>query len=177
MIPRPSHLIPLAALLLAACGTFLEPRAQEAGPSIQTDQLEYTLHETENGLETSISYQFTNQTGRTVYVVNCNGGSSIVLEKQVDGEWVGVLAPPMLACLSPPIVIQPGETHAGELRTLGRPSAALLPGSSIDEIEGTYRLHWSALVHSYDASRGNSGFGDPVPLAAKVSNSFTLRVE
>lgn len=126
------------AALLVACSAPLEPPARELGRPLQTERLEYELRSTDRGLEVSIPFTYTNGTGKTVYVANCNRVVPPALDKQVGGQWVRALSMPVPLCLSPPIVVQPGQLYKDTLRLIaGRPSDNLIPKFEVEEIEGT----------------------------------------
>lgn len=169
------RIAPIAALLLGACSSLVEPPVRELSHPIQTDRLEYRVRRTGQGQEVNIPFTYTNETGRTVYVVNCNGQAPPYLEKQVDGQWVLAWAPVVPSCLSHPIEIRPGATYTDTLRVFaGRPKSNTYPQFVVERVTGTYRLVWSGLVHDYDANR-SQGFGEPVPEAGRISNSFLLK--
>jgi hypothetical protein len=81
------------------------------GPSddqrlIQTESSAYQLQRKGIALTTEIPHTFTNRTGRTVYLSNCNGAFSILLEREDEDRWKTAWAPWRQTCLSPPIVIE-----------------------------------------------------------------------
>lgn len=162
------------ALLLVACAGVLEPPAGDEDRPLQTDRLVYELRRTDHELRAEIPFTYTNQTDATVYVVNCKGHAPPALEKLVDGVWVPAWSAVVPACLSPPIVIESGETYVDTLHVYaGLPETRVAPVFTVREIEGTYRLVWHDLVHDYDPDR--PGFGVGLPLEQRVSNTFSLR--
>lgn len=165
---------PLAACIAVACGVPLEVITREPDRPIQTDRLGYELRSGEGGYEVEIPFAYTNRTGETVYVVNCNRSLAISLEKEVAGEWVRAWTPVAPLCLSEPIAIPAGATYEDTLAVFaGHPSNDVHPKFAGDgEPEGTYRLVWYGLVHDYDPDR--PGFGEPVPPEGTVSNRFAL---
>lgn len=164
------------AMLVGACASPLEAPESDEGLPIQTDRLVYELRRTDRELLGEISFAFTNRTGKTVYVVNCNGVAPPSLEKLVDGEWVPAWSAVVPACLSAPIVIEPGKTYTSTLEVYaGLPGMRIAPIFEVAEIEGTYRLVWHPLVHDYDSDR--PGFGVEVPLEQRTSNPFVLKEE
>lgn len=170
--------IPILALavLLAACSDPLEPPARDSDPPLQTSRLVYELRSTDQGLEAEIPFTYTNETGRTVYVVNCNKIAPPALEKQVDGEWVHAWSAVVPLCLSAPIVIGPGQMHKNTIAFFaGHPSNNVYPKFRVDEVEGIYRLVWHDVVHNYNPDR--PGFGDPLVLEERISNAFLLEKE
>ena len=117
-----------------------------------------------------IPYSFTNRTGSTVYIPNCNGGFSLSLQMQEAGEWVHAWSPVILLCLSPPIVIEPDEVYQTTVDVVGctsggscSPRLILPPTASTP-----YRIVWWAALSSYDPDR--YPFGDLIPLEERVSN-------
>ena len=124
---------------------------------------------------TRIPYSFANRTGSKVYLPNCNGGFSVRLEMQEAGEWVHMWSPILLLCLSPPIVIEPGEVYETTLHVTGCLVGNCLPRLVLPPTESTpIRIVWSGALSSYDSRA--SPFGELIPLEERVSNSFTLRV-
>lgn len=165
---------PLAVMLLLACTAALEPPAREPGHPLQTDRLEYRVRRANDGLATEIPFSYTNETGRTVYVVNCNRIVPPVLEKSVKGEWVTAWGAAVPECLSPPIVIEPGAEYVDTLRVFaGLPANNVYPKFRVAEVEGIYRLVWTRVVYDYDTTRPD--FGEPLSLEDRVSNEFLLR--
>ncbi len=160
------------ALFVVSCASIMEPPATSEAP-IRTDRDRYTVRSTEQGLEVKIAFTYVNRTGKTVFVTNCRGIAPPSLEKWDGSEWVHAWAPAVPLCLSPPIVIRPGETHTDTLHVVaGTPGGNVEPTFRVDEIEGSYRLVWHGVVHDYDANR--QGFGNPLPLEERVSNVFKL---
>src|SRR5690606_7265231 len=118
-----------------------------------------------------VAFRYTNDTGQTTSIVNCNGGLNTSLEKHVDGTWEQFYDPALLMCLSPPIHIAARETYEGTARIHGAlPGRNAAPEFASADLDGEYRLVWGSLVHDYDENR--PGFGEPMgPLR---SNPFLL---
>jgi hypothetical protein len=173
--------LPLAAaLLLAGCAPIPEPEAPvqpgqvDGAYAIRTDRAEYQLRRAGEELRAEIGFTFRNETGRTVYVVNCRRIAPPSLEKWQGGRWVRAWTPAVPACLSPPIVIAAGATHADTLHFSAAPrGSSAFPQLEVDDPAGTYRLVWEHLVFDYDENR--QGFGAPVPEQQRVSNPFVFR--
>ena len=142
---------------------------------IQTESLVYELQPDWIGLRTEIPYAFTNRTGRTIYLVNCNGAFSIHLERE-DGEgWRTAWSPIRAACLSAPIVIEENAVFHDTLHVWGAPpdSTNWSPNFDIDDPSGVYRIVWGTGVGSYDEDA--SPHGPLIMLEWRVSNRFTLQ--
>ncbi len=165
----------LSALVLLACGSPPTSAGGEEEHPLRTEHLEYELRHTESGFEGEIAFAYTNRTGETVSLINCRGNVPPSLEKREGDGWVTAWTPVTLMCLSPPVVIEPDATFTDTLRIVaGRPSGDVRPRFQVAEVEGTYRLVWHWAVHDYDPDR--QGFGDPLPLEERISNSFVLRI-
>jgi hypothetical protein len=170
----------LAALLPACAGA-----PAEAGPGgnvapggdgavFRTDSAAYTLVSTPMGLEARVAYVFTNPTDGPAHFVNCRGQTGLRLEKAVGGGWVRAWSPALLACLSPPIVVGPGERYEGVVHVLAPdPAGNVYPKFEVDEVPGTYRIVWEQVLRSYDDRQ--HPFGEPLPLPLRISNPFELR--
>lgn len=166
----------VAGAILMGCDTLAGPPERESEAPLQTDRLAYTLRRADGGLNAEIPFTYTNRTGNGVYVVNCNQSAPPILEKRIEGRWETAWAPVVLLCLSPPIVIEAGETYSDTLRVYGGDSTSdIYPRFRGEEVEGTYRLVWLGVVHNYDPDR--QGFGDELALEERISNTFTLTVE
>jgi hypothetical protein len=181
---NPPVVLLAAAVLLALAGCAMHPleseRADRSAELLQThlrtDSTSYTLKRSGGGWETQIGLEFTNPLRGTIYVVNCNGGLALSLERLEGSSWRTVWAPVLQRCLGPPIQIPAGSTFRTTYPIWGaEPNRNTAPEFSTAALDGTYRLMWSSLVLNYDDRRQN--FGDPVPEALRVSNAFELRQE
>jgi hypothetical protein len=168
------------ALLLAFAACDREaPRVDAAKDSastvpIRTDKTEYTLARDDRGWDTRIPFRFTNLAADTAYAVNCNGATSIALEKKESTGWRVVWAPITNGCLSAPITIPPGKTFDDSVALWGAPPGGNVGPEFADTVfEGTYRLVWWNLVFHY--STENVPFGDTIPVRYRASNEFSLR--
>lgn len=163
-----------ACFCLPACDT-LDWLGPEDEMPIQTNDLEYELTPDWIGLSVDIPYTYTNRTGRRVYVVNCNGSFGIRLIREQDGAWITAWAPVLNLCLSPPIVIEPNATFTDTLFAWGAPPDSTHYGPNFDlaDPSGTYRIEWSRALSSF--ATNVRGFGELIPIKARISNSFTLR--
>lgn len=169
----------LLLVTVVACGGSDSSRAnapvnRDQAVSFQTDTTRYVLDRDATGWGTQISWSFQNISPDTVYAVNCNGATTIAVERREAGGWEVHWAPLTNACLSPPVAIPPGETLSGRLDLWGAP-----PGGNVGPefrdttFSGVYRLAWWNLVHHYDPAK--PGFGDTVAVRHRVSNEFALR--
>jgi hypothetical protein len=147
----------------------LEP---EPDRSIQTDALAFRLERTADGVRVRIPFAFTNLTGDTVYVVNCLRTLTMSVQKRIGDGWVDTWHAAVPQCLSPPLIVPGGASHADTLDVFAATAPDHYPHFA-QEPEGVHRLVWHGLVHRYDENV--SGFGEPVPLAHRVSNPFVLR--
>ena len=139
---------------------------------VQTKALVYELTQPQEAwFAAEIPFEFTNDTGRTISIVNCSGGLATSLEKNVNGTWVQFYDPALLMCLSPPIHIPSGETFEGTAKIYGAlPGQNASPEFGSADLDGEYRLVWGNLVQDYDEDA--PGFGKPLdPLR---SNPFAL---
>ena len=174
--------IPVALGLMLACGDADRAPVERAdAPSdsapahhFTTGSSSYTLRRDGAGWISWIDFAYRND-GGTLYVVNCNGAITMFLQKHVAGRWQDALYMASNGCLSPPIVIPPGETLRDSVAMWGAepgtPSVNtfLLPG-----LDGEYRLVWHQLVRNYDP-RPLSAFGDTLAVEERVSTPFVLR--
>lgn len=142
---------------------------------IQTEHLAYELQVTELGFETEVRHEFENRTGSDVFVVNCNGGFPIILDRLEAGTWVPRWGPAVNDCLSPPILIPAGSTFSETLRVFaGHPGSNVVPQFPDEDIDGTYRLRWLNALSSFDERA--RPFGTEIPEEFRVSNPFSLTV-
>lgn len=122
----------------------------------------------------TIPYRYTNGSGAPVYIVNCNGDVSPGLQRRIGGLWKDWWIPATNACLSPPVVIAPGGSHADTLHVwIGPQDGPFLADLVAAGDTGVFRLVWHSALSSFDGEA--RPFGEPVPLAERVSNPFVLR--
>jgi len=153
-----------------------EPLLRDSTPPFQTDQLGYILVSTLDGLEGEIPYVFTNPTQSPVYIVNCNGFTSLALEKRVGEQWVKAWEPVMEACLSEPIVVQPEQEYRAVIYVFAaHPANDIDPKFLVDSVPGVYRLVWHSILQNYDPD--TYPFGEALPLEQRISNHFRLDVQ
>jgi hypothetical protein len=177
------HLVAVA-LGLAACrepSTGPEATATTAevtrdeNAQFQTDSLAYTLSTNSIGYVGTIGVTFVNRTGATVYFVNCGGATGLSLEKRIDGQWVNVWSPVMLACLSPPITVTAGATYRTQIGVFGAyPNSNAYPRFTVTDVAGEYRAVWHSVLRTYQPSLP---FGEQLPLDARISNRFAIAVQ
>lgn len=138
--------------------------ADSGGVSVGSDS--YVVGTIEGGPGVMIDHRFTNATGATVYLANCNGAFSVTLESEAGGEWTGVYSPPIPACLSPPLEIGPGASHEGTLIVPVGPSQ---PGVGVQP--GRHRLVWGGLHTSWNLT---GPMGELIPAAQRTSEPFEI---
>ncbi len=171
----------LAAILAAACArSELSTQPSDAAFSERfdfvTDSMSYTLQRGSVGFEGRIRVAYTNRTSETSYIVNCNGATSLVLQKRVGDAWVTAWAPVIPLCLSQPITTAAGAHQSMNVVVFGgfRGSNFFPQFSVADaEIPGTYRIVWRDLLSSY---QDKLPFGTPLAEEHRVSNTFTLTI-
>jgi hypothetical protein len=165
---------------LASGGALLVPATfawlgcdSATGPSddqrlIQTESPAYQLQRKGIALTAEIPYTFTNRTGRTVYLGNCNGAFSILLEREDEDGWKTAWAPWRQTCLSPPIVIEANTVFHDTLYVWGAPadSTNISPHFDQDEPSRVYRIVWGTGLW-FNAVLINRNW--------RISNRFTLR--
>jgi hypothetical protein len=158
---------------LGGCGDTLGPPERDLTAPIQTDETSYSLRDDWVGLAAEIPLRWENQTANTLYIVNCRGALAPVLEKRVGWRWEVFWTPTLQACLSPPIVIEPGAVLVDTLHLWGAlPGNNAGPEFKSDDVGGVYRIVMHSVVFNYDSDR--QGFGDPVALEYRISNLFAL---
>lgn len=170
------HACAILMLMLAGCSSPSAPRPTNelANPAIVTDSSAYTLTSQDGGVGVTIPYVFTNQTGGPVYVENCNGEFSQVLQRWSGSAWVTAWSPALLDCQSAPIVINAGESFSTQLRVWGAPQGSTTgPQWDVADPSGWYRLVWGDVLSSYDLNAVPEG--KLIPLDVRESNSFELR--
>lgn len=164
----------VAAVALAGCDLGTGPGAP-ATPAIWTDRPEYVVQGTQDGWRAEIPYTFTNLTGATVHLANCNGAISLRLDRWQGGEWVPAWSPILPLCLSAPIPIEAGGTYPDTVHFFaGYAGTDVFPQLGVEQLEGTYRIVWLGLLRDYDLDGGSTG--TEVPLRYRTSNQFQLRV-
>lgn len=175
----------IALVLVAACGDpagvydddanqFDLPRDTDA--AIQTDRLEYRLEPSVAGLHTRIAIEWTNPTGRTVYLANCpvEDDPRYRVDLLRDGA-TGLqtaLESPELDCAGAPLVIEPGATLVDTLEIAGFRPGGPEPAFRVTPVAGVYRLLIRSAFHTYDLE--HKLLADSVATVARVSNRFGL---
>ena len=162
--PGPRPLFHAAAALLttlAACESPTEARPRALltdGTSFRLDL--FPLHQGGRGYSATIPYTFENRIGSTILLSNCLGSFHLDLEMEKAGEWFRFWSGGTCLVDSPPIVIEPGEVLRDTVR-------AMFPRWFRPPTDPStpYRLVLTDRMVS---------LGDTIPLAERVSNSFTL---
>ncbi len=173
-----------AAALLAlalACGGETDPQTRRreetaalaAEEPFRTDSASYAWRESDGLLSASIPFSYHNATADTINDVNCNGHLPFAIERETDGVWRHVWASATDACLSEPILIAPGETFrdVADVAILWA-NRDLPPGTTRDDLTGTFRLAWHSLRSRY---REGPTLGDTLPSELRRSTPFELR--
>lgn len=166
----------IITLSLAACSSPSAPRppTDSNNPAIVTDSSAYTLTYEGGGLGVKIDYVFTNRTGGPVYIDNCDGASSQVLQRWNGSAWVTVWYPVLLECQSAPIVVNAGASLSTRVPVWGAlPGSHTIPQWSLANPIGWYRILWEDALSSYDPNAVPPGAA--VPLEQRTSNSFQLK--
>ncbi|HVG24481.1 MAG TPA: hypothetical protein VND45_10030 [Thermoanaerobaculia bacterium] len=149
------------------------PRAPVRQPPapVRTDRSAYVLAHGPDGLQATIVTTLRAPAGHAVYILNCNGASGVTLQRKTGDAWVYSWVVGMSACMSPPIVVPPGGEHTARLSLHDR--AGAVPGGGKLE-SGTYRVVWSGVLASFDASV--RGLGPELPLEQRVSAPIIIEV-
>lgn len=164
-------------LLVAACAGDGEttPRSPPVSTRLVTDSSTYSLSFDDPGWTATIGFSY-RAGADTVYIVNCNGEVLLHLQRREADGWRDAWFAEGNQCLSEPLVIPPGELFRAAGLIWGAPAGT--PGYNdflVDELEGEFRLVWPQPVLNYRAPGATGTFGDTLPLADRVSNTFTLR--
>lgn len=162
----------LTAAAASACSSSEAPphASGETMRGFQTSQLHYDFRRIADGIEIYIPYVYRNVTGDSVYFINCNGIIVPSLEKRTGDTWSSVWSGATPACLSPPVVVPPNGEYMDTVRVLSGPN--IYPQLRVADIEGTYRLVWHGMVHSFRSDAPQ--LGTPLPQDERTSNEFTL---
>lgn len=149
---------------------YVAPVERETDALFQTDSLQYTMRAEGNSYQVAIGTTLTNPFDRAVAFVNCGGATGFHLQRLEGGTWRTVWTPIQPACLSDPLLVAAASTRRMSVFIYATQS---VPFQRLDvpEIAGVYRVVWTAMVTSY---RPLPPWGDSIPLAQRVSNSFTL---
>jgi hypothetical protein len=180
-----TRVAPVVALLLFACAkdvdgpagktTSIERHASHPSPApIRTDRKAYRVTNGPQGPETTIVATLHAPDDRAVYIVNCNGATGTALQRKVGDAWVNAWVIAMNACLSPPIVLEPGGEHAARIYVHERSGGVLHPEGATMIESGTYRVMWTGVLTSFDPDV--RGFGPELPLEQRVSAPITIEV-
>lgn len=162
----------MLVIFIAACDA-KDPPSADMSTLFRTDSQSYTLRPNQMGYIADIGVEFTNRTADTVYFMNCNGVTGVAYEKLIDSTWRQAWAPGMNACASEPIAVAPGEAHSFPQQAFVARRDRVQSGEvTVDSAPGTYRIVWAYTVASYES---RPPWGDSLPQAYRVSNSFVLR--
>lgn len=162
-----------AAVAASACSSSSKAPPDTRGETtrgFQTSQHHYDARRVADRIEIAIPYSYRNVTGDSVYFINCNRIIVPTLEKRTGDTWASVWSGATPACLSLPLIVAPDGSYTDTVRVLSGPN--MYPQLDVAALEGTYRLVWHGVVHSYRDDV--PGFGTPLPLDDRTSNEFTL---
>jgi hypothetical protein len=161
-----------ATIVSTACSTADVPpdSSAEVVQGFQTSLTRYDARRVPGGFEIDIPYVYRNVTGDSVYFVNCNEIIVPSLEKKSGETWSSVWTGATDACLSPPMVVPPRREYRDSVRVRTDPNT--YPLLSPADIDGTYRLVWHGVVHSYRDEGPH--FGNPLSQDERTSNEFTI---
>jgi hypothetical protein len=169
---------------LASCGDNPTGLDRDRSAPVQTERLSYSVDResfslfdvTADRFSTTIGYEFTNQTGQTVYLVTCHGPSFFLEKKTEGGAWQPVWwGADYEDCLAPAIVIEPDMSYVGLLEVSGfEPHDGIGPNFTTVDLNGVFRLILDSAVflqNPEDYPRGSS-----VGTEFLRSNEFKLKV-
>lgn len=146
--------------------------AQDSAAQFRTDAATYAFTTTSVGTEGRIRATLTNRTGRTMYFVNCNGGTSLAVQRLEGEQWKSFWSPIRTLCLSAPITVADGGTHSFDIRVFGGKNGSNnYPQFVTPLTTGLYRVIWNDAYFTY---QDRLPWGEPVPEAQRVSNSFVI---
>jgi hypothetical protein len=118
-----------------------------ARPAVVADAGLYRFTPGDFGPELLIASTFTAPAHVDVDIANCNGAFSWRLQQRVGDEWVDAWVPAMDACLSAPLQVAAGQTHAATHLVRDGAGAALRPAADgVPLHDGTYRLVWDGVA-------------------------------
>lgn len=176
---RALPLLLACTISLSACSDDADEAASEEGEmqgvaeifrdslAVTLDQERYVAGAVEGIHGIAINHRFTNRTTDTLYLVNCNGAFGVSLEREVDGEWQNAWSPPIPACLSSPIVIEPGGRHPGSLVVPVVAEADPVDGV----VPGIYRLMWGSILPSWSDA---GPLAEAIPVEERTSEPFEV---
>lgn len=172
--PAP-ELVGIACVVLAAVAACGEPAppGRDGDALMQTSALRYELERDELGYRVTIPWVFHNETGDTVWVPNCDGDVRPLLQVERNGAWFDAWTPFADDCVSPPLVIEPGDSVADTLRVFGGPAGSnLVPAFAFEDVDGVYRLLWHRALSAWDGETVDPAAA--LRTARRVSNRFLL---
>jgi hypothetical protein len=144
-------------MLTAGCGSPTEPPQG----LLQSSQASYVVQSQSWGQEVRIGIILANHVGLPIEITNCQGSYPWVLERWDGVGWRYVWSPTIQACLSLPIVVEPGATFADTL--------------VVRTYEAKGRFHLSAGRYRLgQVPIQPSGTWKTVSAEARTSNAFDL---
>lgn len=154
--------------------TTRKPAAPASQAPIRTDRSHYVLTSGPRGPEATIQATLRAPADRALYIVNCNGASSVGLQRKAGQEWVLAWVISTNSCLSPPIVVPPGGEHTASVFVHENSGAVTDPARGRMIESGTYRVIWTGVLTAFDPKPG--GFGPELPVEQRVSAPITIEV-
>jgi hypothetical protein len=137
-----------------------------------------TLRDDGRGYTATFPYTYTNRSGDSVYLVNCNGDVSPALQRRVGDRWEDWWIPATNGCLSPPVVIAPGGTYHDTAGVhISSQDGRFFTELTSAEPGTKYRLVWHQALASFDAKHTGGSFGRALAIEHRVSNEFELRTQ
>lgn len=166
-----------AAVAGAACAADLSLGPADGDRPIRTDAAEYELRYQPGMYTLHMRAEYTNRTGKTVYLHRQCGYSDRPHRHLVRADtdsapiWLGAgfcITQPLRA----PIPVAPGETYADEFQMWSTESPNAQPPITMAQRTGTFRLVYH--VQRTDRVEGWEGV-DLLPLEQRVSNVFQVK--
>jgi hypothetical protein len=142
-------------------------------PPIKTDKLEYKAIRTNDSkpaIELTIDTEYTNTTGKSVYLVGCQEPDAPTLQKYENGRWVTAYETVENQCLSKPVEIKNNQTFQDTFKVRGYiPGNNIVPTFDVP-VPGKYRL----VREIYSKWSDQPYTSQLLPINQRVSNEFTI---
>jgi hypothetical protein len=161
----------------AAAGDTTTPASEAApgsttGSTLRTDRDEYRITRTQDGsIQFTILATYDNRASEPASIAACRTPNPPTIQKRVGDDWTAVYNPPVLACISEPTVIEPGEQFRYEYQVSAFPRGGnSYPQFEADSVPGVYRLLW--IIH--EGTRDPTGSRGSEEGQRVISNEFRL---